>query len=161
MVLSADDRRIVAAIAGDILESLTPFEDLSRRLGVTEEELLGAIERFRREGMLRRFGAVVRPWELGFAANAMAVWRIEEERAEEAAKVIASYPAVSHCYLRESRQSWPYNLYAMIHGRTRDDCQRIAAKISRSIGSEENRLLFSVREFKKSSPVYFRSRQEG
>jgi len=161
MALSATDRKILAAVAGDIPDSLTPFEEMATSLGIPEGELLSAIEQFRREGILRRFGAAVRHRELGFAANAMAVWRIEEESAEDAAKIIASYRAVSHCYLRKSHPSWPYNLYAMIHGRTRDECERIAADISRRIEIKEYRLLFSIREFKKSSPPYFKSREKG
>lgn len=85
----------------------------------------------------------------------MVVWRVPEEKVENAAKKVVSYSAVSHCYERKTRPGWPYNLYAMLHGKTREQCERLAAEITRTIASEEYRLLFTVREFKKVSPEYF------
>ena len=124
-------------------------------MGVSEEELLAGIERFRRSGTLRRFGATVDYRKVGFGAGAMVVWLVPEQRVEEAAGVIASSPAVSHCYERETVPTWPYNLYAMLHAGTREQCERVAAELSRAIGIDDYRLLFSVREFKKGSPEYF------
>jgi len=161
MTLSSLDKRIISALAGDLPEDFAPFEEIAARLGVSEEEVLSTLQRFRRSGLLRRFGATVNQRKVGFRANAMAVWRVPEERVEEAAKEIACSPAVSHCYERESRPMWPYNLYAMVHAKTRQQCEKLAADISRTIRTNDNRLLFSVREFKKVSPVYFSSRSPG
>lgn len=130
-------------------------------MGISEEELLGAVERFRRSGLLRRFGATVDHRRIGFEASAMLVWQVPEEKVKEAARAIASYSAVTHCYQREPRPAWPFNLYAMLHGKTRAQCESVAGEMSRTIASEEYRLLFTVREFKKLSPEYFRSGRGG
>jgi DNA-binding Lrp family transcriptional regulator len=157
MGLTSIDRRIVASLCGDLPESLAPLQDIATRLGISEKKLLSTIGRLRRSKILRRFGATVDQRRLGFHANAMVVWQIPEERVEEAAGAIVSCPAVTHCYQRESRPSWPYNLYAMIHGENREKCEEKAAGISRTIRSHDYRLFFTVREFKKTTPVYFSS----
>lgn len=156
MELSTRDKQLVLLLSGDLPETLTPYRDVALRLqGLAEEELLGSIKRFKKSGILRRFGAVLRHHQAGFAANAMVVYQVPEEEIERTAEAIASSPAVSHCYQRETRPGWPYNLYAMVHGRTKQQCQEVAAGIARSIGNPNYRLLFSVREFKKTSPSFF------
>ena len=157
MHLSSVDKTIIAALCQMLPESLTPFKETALRLGISEDELLQRIKQFRRSGVLRRFGAVVRHREMGFRANAMAVWVVADEKIDEAAQAIISSSAVSHCYQRQACPSWPFNLYAMVHGKTREECERVASDLSRTIGIQKPRLLFSVREFKKSSPTYFRS----
>lgn len=155
MTLTAIDNVIISTLSGDLPENLAPYEEIAARIGVSEEELLGRVEQLRRSGVLRRFGAAVDPGKIGFAANAMVVCRVPEQKIEEAARAFASSPAVSHCYQREMRPGWPYNLYAVLHARTRQQCQKLAAEISRTAGSEECKLLFTVRQFKKVSPAYF------
>jgi DNA-binding Lrp family transcriptional regulator len=151
----ATDRRIISALSGDLPETLTPFEDIAARLGLPQKELLDRIEQFRDSGVLRRLGATVSQRKIGLAANAMVVWAIPDERIEEAAQAIVSLRAVTHCYQRDTRPGWPYNLYTMIHCETRKQCDELAATISRSVGCDEYRLLFSAREFTKTSPQYF------
>jgi len=156
MKLSTRDKQLVVLLSGDLPETLTPYRDVALRLqGLPEEKLLGAIKRFKESGIIRRFGAVLRHHQAGFAANAMVVYQVPEEEIERTAEAIVSSLAVSHCYQRETRPGWPYNLYAMVHGRTRQQCQEVAAGIARSIGNPNYRLLFSVREFKKTSPSFF------
>jgi len=154
--LTASHKKIISVLCGDLPESLRPFEDVASRLGLPEEKLLARLEQLRGSGVLRRFGATVDQRKVGFPANAMVVWQIPEERIEEAAEAIISSSAVSHCYQRETRPGWRYNLYAMIHGEMREECEELAVTIARSVGCEEYRLLFSVREFKKTSPSYAR-----
>lgn len=156
MELSTRDKQVVVRLSGDLPESLTPYRDVAEPLGLSAEELLSAIERFKKSGVLRRFGAVVRHHQVGFTANAMVVWNVSEEEIERTAEAIASSSAVSHCYEREPRPGWPYTLYAMVHGRTRKQCREFAEGIARSTGNPDYRLLFSVREFKKTSPSFFR-----
>ncbi len=155
MTSAANDKRIISALCGDLPESLTPFGDIAGSLGLPEKELLSRIEEFRTSGLLRRLGATVNQRRIGLHANAMVAWRIADERIEEAAEAIISLRAVSHCYQRETRPGWPYNLYAMIHCKTRQQCGELAASVARSVKCDEYRLLFSEREFRKSSPQYF------
>jgi len=156
MKLTAIDREIISSLSSGLPDHLAPYSEVAARVGVSEEDLFSKIERFRCAGLLRRFGATVDQTKIGFAANAMAVWRVPEERVEEAATAIASFEALSHCYEREARPAWPYNLYAMLHAKTREQCEELAAQISRTIGVGEYRLLFTVRQFKKAGPEYFR-----
>jgi DNA-binding Lrp family transcriptional regulator len=161
MNLGAIDRRIVAVLTGDLPEGVRPFARIAARLGISEEDFLARVGRLQRSGALRRLGATVDHRKLGFHATAMAVWRIPEEKIEEAARAIVRRSAVTHCYQREMSAAWPYNLYAVVHGKTRADCQKVADEISREIRTPQHKLLFSVRELKKSSPAYFGSANRG
>lgn len=155
MRLSDADKKIIRQIQGDLPLSLTPFEPLAKALGMPEEDLLKRIRSFMRRGMIRRFGAILRHQIAGFRGNALAVWRVSEDRLEKVARLIASHASVSHCYLRPSHPHWPYNLYAMIHGKSDRECRRIASDLARKAGAKDYRLLFSKRELKKSSMRYF------
>ncbi len=161
MDLAPTDKTIVALLSGDLPETLTPFKDAAAQVGLSQRGLLSGIERLRRSGVIRRIAAMVDHRKLGFRANAMAVWRIPEGRVQQAARFMICRPSITHCYQRRSHPSWPYNLYAMIHGLTREDCEREAVEIARALEIKEYRLLFSVREFKKAGPAYFRSTKSG
>jgi DNA-binding Lrp family transcriptional regulator len=85
----------------------------------------------------------------------MVAWRVPEERIEEVGKAMARFRAVTHCYQRKTCKGWPYNLYAMIHGDNREECHEIAKRMSGKVGIPDYVLLFSEKEFKKTSMNYF------
>jgi rfaE bifunctional protein nucleotidyltransferase chain/domain len=153
--LSETDRACVRALQEDLPVEPRPFALLAEQAGVTEGGFLEWIERFRREGRLRRIAVIVRHRNVGYVANAMGVWRVPEDRANEAGRIMASFRRVSHCYRRPVFDDWPYALYTMIHGRSREDCERVAELISEAAGVDEYRLLYSGREFKKTRVRYF------
>lgn len=155
MRLTAEDKRIIRQIQGDLPLSLTPFSPLARKLGLEEGRFLKRVDDLIRRGLIRRFGAILRHQIAGFRGNAMVVWKAPEDQAEKIGRLIASHPAVSHCYLRPPRPCWPYNLYTMIHGKNDPDCRRLAGQLSKKAGIKDYRLLFSKRELKKSSMRYF------
>jgi DNA-binding Lrp family transcriptional regulator len=161
MTLTKTDRHIISALSRDLPESVAPFEQIATEIGISEEELLVTVREFRRSGVVRRLGATVNQRKIGLAANAMVVWRVPEERVEEAARTIVASPLVSHCYEREMQPTWPYNLYAMLHARTIQQVEDVVADLTQAIGGEKCRLLFSTREFKKVSPEYFVRRSWG
>ncbi|MBN1625536.1 MAG: Lrp/AsnC family transcriptional regulator, partial [Deltaproteobacteria bacterium] len=107
------------------------------------------------EGVIRRFGATLYHQEAGFRSNAMVAWVVPEEKIEETGRVMAEFREVTHCYERRPQKDWKYNLYTMIHGDSRDECFEIALRISKNTGIHEFNLLFSEKEFKKSSMEYF------
>ena len=154
--LTTDDKKVIRQIQGDLAISPTPFEPLARQLGLEEKEFLKRVHNLIRRGMIRRFGAILRHQRAGFQGNAMVVWKVPEDQILWVSKVMASFPNVSHCYLRPSLAQWPYTLYTMIHGRSEKDCRRASQKISERTGLKDYRLLFSKREHKKSSMRYFR-----
>jgi DNA-binding Lrp family transcriptional regulator len=155
MNLEAVDREIIKALSGDIPDSKRPYNDIADRLGVSEEELLRRIRSYEEHGLLRRMGAMIAHRVAGVDANGMIVWDVPEERLEEIGSKLTAAREVTHCYARRRHPEWPYNLYTMVHGRTRSTCRRIAERLSREVGVKQFRVVFSTREFKKTSPRYF------
>lgn len=132
-----------------------PFAAAAADAGMSEEQLLGIAADLQGRGVMRRFAAVLRHRAAGFTANAMAVWKVPEERSEEVGQIMASFAAVSHCYQRPTFDDWPYSLYTMIHARSSEACHRIAAQIAEETGVSEYELLFSTKEYKKVRVQYF------
>ncbi|MHB9024845.1 MAG: siroheme decarboxylase subunit beta [Armatimonadota bacterium] len=153
-MLSALDRRIISRLSGDLGESRYPFAELAAEIGVTEDELLKRLRDLQERGILRRFGAILRHQAAGISANGMSVWNVPEADAERVGTLMAAFPEVSHCYQRPPMPNWPYNLFAMIHGRTEDECRAVAERIAAAIGITDYNILFSIREFKKTSMAY-------
>ncbi len=116
---------------------------------MTEEGLLDLFAQWLRHGFMRRFAAVLNHREVGFNANGMVVWNCPARQLDEYGRILASHPEVSHCYHRPAFPEWPYNLYAMIHERNVEDCQRTADRLAQAIRLDNYRILFSTKEFKK------------
>lgn len=155
MKLDSLDREIINALSGDMSHSKRPYKDIADRLGATEEEALQRIRAYMEEGLLRRLGAMIAHRVAGVDANGMIVWDVPESRVEEIGPKLAAAREVTHCYARKRAPDWPYNLYAMVHARNRSDCERVARRLAREVGIDRYKLVFSTREFKKTSPRYF------
>ena len=153
--LSLTEKRIIYELSGDLGCSARPFKELGLKLGLPEEEVLETIRTLKDKGYLRRFGATLRHQLSGFTANAMVAWKVEESRVDKAGKILASFQEVTHCYHRPGVPDWPYNLYAMIHGRSEEECRALAERMSQAAGLAEYELLFSHEEHKKTSMRYF------
>lgn len=153
--LSLLEKALIFELTGDLEIIPEPFFPLAERLGVSQRKVLGLARRLKREGTIRRFGATLRHRNSGFEANAMAVWQVPSGRVEEVGRTIAAFREVTHCYQRPSQADWPYNLYTMIHGPTEEHCRQVAQKISEAVQVEHYRLLFSLRELKKTTMRYF------
>ncbi len=154
-MIDALDRTIIAAMQDDLPLVPRPYAAVAERLGIGEEELLARLQRYRVGGELRRMGAVLRHREVGYAANALCAWLVPIARLEETAAAMKACAAVTHCYAREPRPGWPYNFYIMLHGHTRGECSRLAAAIAAELGLGEFVMLYSTREWKKTSMRYF------
>lgn len=148
-------RKIVAALQGDIPLVQEPYRELAREIGISAEELLQRLQELKERGILKRVGAVLRHRQAGFVANAMVAWRVPEEKVDEAGREMASFQEASHVYQRPVYEGWPYNLYTMIHATSREECEEIIGRISSCIGINEYTVLYSTREFKKTSMNYF------
>jgi siroheme decarboxylase len=155
MALSDFDIGLVRVLQEDIELTEEPFARPAKQLGLSQERLIQGAERLQRQGHLRRFAAILRHRKAGFAANGMAVWAVPDTRSEEIGPVMASFQAVSHCYLRPTYEDWPYSIFTMIHGRTRDDCEATANAIQATTGIRERSMLYSSTEFKKVRLRYF------
>ena len=155
-MLSDKDKELVRILQEDIPVIPRPFREIGRRIGMTEDQVLRKIAEWKEDGTLRRFVSVVQHRKLGFRANAMGAWRVPPDRVEEVGRTMASFPEVSHCYERATAPGWTYNLFTMIHGETEDDCECVAQEISTRTAITEYRLLYSTKEWKKTSMRYFR-----
>jgi siroheme decarboxylase len=149
------DKKIIASVQGDMPVTERPYLEIAEQLGITEETLLERLGHFCRKGIIRRFGATLRHQKSGFSANAMVAWRVAEERVETVGEAFAGFERVSHCYRRNPSPRWPYNLYTMVHASDEESCRRIARQMSQTVSVDEYALLFSQRELKKTSMVYF------
>lgn len=127
-----------------------PFRELGERLGLDEETVISRLRALRESGVVRRFAATIGHRALGIVANAMIVWRVEDD-IERIGGIMASFEEVTHCYQRARCDEWPYNLYTVVHSRSREECEEIASRISKATGVKDYRILFSEKEYKKTS----------
>ncbi|MFQ5924716.1 MAG: AsnC family transcriptional regulator [Dehalococcoidia bacterium] len=152
--LSLTDKLVIDELQGDMPLVPRPFDIGSTRLLMDVDEFLAHCRSLQQRGIMRRFGASIDHNNIGFRASAMACWVAPPEVVEIAGRKVAALREVSHCYERKTGPLWPYNLFAMIHGHAREDCQMIADKVSRETGLDEYVLLFSVKELKKTRVKY-------
>jgi DNA-binding Lrp family transcriptional regulator len=149
------DKKIISLIQGDLPLDPRPFAVMADQLGITEDEFMDRVRSLKKGGVIRRFGATLYHQEAGFGANAMVAWIVPNEQVDEVGKVMAGFREVTHCYQRRPQRDWKYNLYTMVHGDNEDACHEIAQRISQKTGMKEYALLFSQKEFKKTSMQYF------
>jgi DNA-binding Lrp family transcriptional regulator len=148
------DRKLIARACGDIGDSPYPFHALAAELGMDEADIITRLNAYKHDGVLRRFGAILRHQQAGYSANGMSVWNIPDVDAAAVGKRLAECPDISHCYERPRFDDWPYNLYGMIHGHSEDEVLSCAKRIATGLSLDDYDVLFSIREFKKTSMVY-------
>jgi DNA-binding Lrp family transcriptional regulator len=153
--LSPSERAVLRIVQDTLPDSARPFAAIAEAVGVTEEEVLGLLRGLKDAGRIRRFGATLRHQRAGYKFNAMAAWRVEDSDADRLAEMMAARPEVSHCYKRLTYPEWPYNLYAMIHGKSREQCLAVVEELKEATGMTDCLVLFSVQELKKTSMAYF------
>ncbi len=147
------ERQLATVLQDGLQPEPAPFATLGRRVGVSEALAIEFIERWLADGLIRRFGVIVRHHELGIGANAMCVWDIPDDLADILGRRLAAEPAVTLCYRRRrAPPHWPYNLFCMIHGRARDEVLAAHAAIAARLGlaSWPHAVLFSRRRFKQT-----------
>lgn len=149
------DKAILRQVQETLPDSATPYADIARAVGTSEEAVLALLTRLKESGAIRRFGATLRHQKAGYQANVMVAWRVPEADVDRLGPVMAARPEVSHCYRRRTCPEWPYNLYTMVHGRTPEDCRAVVEALSRASGVTDYAMLASVRELKKVSMRYF------
>ncbi len=157
MVLSERDYELISAIQDGLPLVPHPYAEVGKRLGMREEEVIHRLDEMVREGIINRFGVVVRHRELGYRANAMVVWDIPDEQVERVGALLGAQPQVTLCYQRSRYlPQWPYNLYCMVHGRRREGVKEEVRRMTKELGLEAvpHRLLFSVRRFKQRGGHY-------
>lgn len=153
--LSLIEKKIINKISGGIEISRRPYQTVADAAGTSEDEVLETLNTLVKEKKIRRVCAILRQRELGYGANAMCVFDVAPENIDAAGEFASSFEQVSHCYKRPRSDKWPFNLYAMIHGRSKDDCATTAARIALFSGAVSYKMLYSVKELKKENMTYF------
>ncbi len=154
------EKKVIASIQQDMPVVARPYSHIARRIGLSEDALLETLRGLCECGIIRRFGATLRHQRTGYLANAMAAWKVAEDRIDDVGKAMASFRQVSHCYRRNPTPSWPYNLYTMIHADDEAACRETAREMARAAAVDDYALLFSREELKKTSMVYFATDDE-
>ena len=149
------DKAAVRVTQEDLPIVAEPFKLWAQQLGWSVDQLFAWLADFKARKFFRRFAAILRHRQAGFADNAMAVWVVPEAQSDELGFKMAAYKAVTHCYKRPVFESWPYNVFTMIHGRSKEDCEAVADAIQQETGLSEYRMLYSTREYKKERVKYF------
>ena len=153
--LSDEQKELVRLLQDGLPAVARPFEHAARDLGWSQQRVVRQIAQWVDAGVIRRFGAVVNHRQLGFVANGMCVFNVPSDRIDAVGESLAHYAEVSHCYRRPSAPGWDYNLFAMIHGRSKEEVLALAARISGELGLDDYEVLFSSDEYKKVSMRYF------
>ena len=153
--LSELDVATIRALQGDMPVVPEPFAPAADELGIDQAALLEQLESMRERRALRRVAAILFHRRAGFSANGMGVWMVPEDRVMEYAPRMAAFRGISHCYQRPTYQDWPYSVFTMAHGRSKEECDAILESIAEDTGIEERRTLYSSTEFKKVRLLYF------
>jgi DNA-binding Lrp family transcriptional regulator len=149
------DKKFIREMQKDISIVKEPFNEPAARLGVSVEYYIERMKYYQSIGVMRRFAAILRHRNAGFIANGMIVWIVPDDIIDDVGYRLAKYPQVSHCYRRPTYPSWPYNLYTMVHARSREVCESIADEMSKDANISNYTILFSTREFKKERVRYY------
>jgi siroheme decarboxylase len=149
------DVAVIRATQGDLPVAPEPFAAAAATLGMDQEQLLAKLEDMQRRGLLRRVAAILFHRRAGFSANGMGVWKVPDGRIMEIGPRMAAFRGISHCYQRPTYADWPYSIFTMAHGRSKEECDAILDCIAADTGIEERATLYSSTEFKKIRLLYF------
>jgi DNA-binding Lrp family transcriptional regulator len=153
--LSDDDIATIRATQGPMPVVPEPYAPAAERLGAGQDEVLRRLESLREREGLRRVAAILYHRRAGFSANGMGVWKVPEDEVLETGKRMAAFRGVSHCYQRPTYPDWPYSVFTMAHGRSKEECDAILDSIAAATGISERATLYSSTEFKKVRMLYF------
>jgi DNA-binding Lrp family transcriptional regulator len=153
--LSDDDVATIRATQGPMPVVQEPYAPAAGRLGVSQEEVLERLASLRDREGLRRVAAILYHRRAGFSANGMGVWKVPEDDVLATGRRMAAFRGVSHCYQRPTYPDWPYSVFTMAHGRSKEECDAILDSIAAATGITERATLYSSTEFKKVRMLYF------
>jgi siroheme decarboxylase len=152
-----DDIATIKAMQGPMEPVERPYDAAAAELGIGTEDLLGRLQTMVDRKLLRRIAAILYHRRAGFSANGMGVWKVPEEEIFETGGRMASFRGISHCYQRPTYEDWPYSVFTMAHGRSKEECDAILDSIAVEceMGPEDRATLYSSTEYKKIRLHYF------
>jgi DNA-binding Lrp family transcriptional regulator len=152
-MIDATDRRIIAATQAGLPIAQQPYHAIASDLGLEPEDVMQRLERMIESGVIRRIALIPNHYKLGLTANGMSVWDVDDTDVVALGEKVGALDFVSHCYLRPRRLPvWPYNLFAMVHGQSRDEVEEKARGIEDLLASacRGHDILYSTRILKKT-----------
>lgn len=147
------DRALIVATQGGLPLVCEPYHAIGEQLGLSAEEVMQRLQTLVDSGVIRRIGAVPNHYAIGWTANGMTVWDVADELVDTLGAQIGALPFVTHCYRRpRALPAWPYNLFAMVHGSSREECSAKAGEIRSLLGDacRANDILYSTQILKKT-----------
>jgi DNA-binding Lrp family transcriptional regulator len=152
-----DDIATIKALQGPMKAVERPYDEAAAQLGISTEELLERLRGMVDRKILRRVAAILYHRRAGFSANGMGVWKVPEDRIMEVGGRMASFRGVSHCYQRPTYEDWPYSVFTMAHGRSKEECDAVLDAIAEDcgMGPDDRATLYSSTEYKKIRLHYF------
>jgi len=149
------DIAVIRATQGDMPIIPEPYAPAANTLNISQDKLLAHLQQMQERKLLRRVAAILYHRRAGFSANGMGVWKVPDERIMEIGPRMAAFRGISHCYQRPTYQDWPYSIFTMAHGRSKEECDAILDSIATDTGISERATLYSSTEFKKIRLLYF------
>jgi DNA-binding Lrp family transcriptional regulator len=149
------DVAVIRALQGDLPVVPEPYAPAAAAVGLPQERFLAHLEGMRERRLLRRVAAILYHRRAGFSANGMGVWKVPDERIMQLGPQMAAYRGISHCYQRPTYKDWPYSIFTMAHGRSKQECDAILDAIAADTGIADRATLYSSTEFKKVRLLYF------
>jgi DNA-binding Lrp family transcriptional regulator len=149
------DIAVIRALQGDMPVVEQPYAAAAAELGMSGERFLDHLAGMQERGLLRRVAAILYHRRAGFSANGMGVWQVPEPQILEIGRRMAAVRGISHCYQRPTYEDWPYSVFTMAHGRSKEECDAVLDAIAQSTGIHERATLYSSTEFKKIRLLYF------
>jgi len=149
------DVETIRALKGDMPVVPEPYTPAAAALGLDQERFLDHLAGMQERGLLRRVAAILYHRRAGFSANGMGVWKVPDEHIHDVGRQMAAIRGISHCYQRPTYADWPYSVFTMAHGRSKQECDAILDSIAEMTGIEERTTLYSSTEFKKIRLLYF------
>jgi siroheme decarboxylase len=149
------DIAVIRALQGDMPVVPEPFAPAAAELGMTQERFLDHLAGMQERGLLRRVAAILYHRRAGFSANGMGVWKVPDDQIFDIGCRMASVRGISHCYQRPTYEDWPYSVFTMAHGRSKEECDAVLDAIAEQTGIHERATLYSSTEFKKIRLLYF------
>ena len=147
------DRALIVATQGGLPLVARPYQAIGEQIGVAADEVMRRLQALLDSGIIRRIGAVPNHYAIGWTANGMTVWDVADAKVDELGPLVGALPFVTHSYRRpRALPAWPYNLFAMVHGSSREECSAKALEIRALLGDacRANDILYSTKILKKT-----------
>jgi DNA-binding Lrp family transcriptional regulator len=151
------DIAVIRALQGPMKATERPYDEAAAEVGMATEDLLAHLQGMVDRKLLRRVAAILFHRRAGFSANGMGVWKVPEDEVLTTGAKMASFRGISHCYQRPTYEDWPYSVFTMAHGRSKEECDAILDSIAAEcgMGEDDRATLYSSTEYKKIRLHYF------